>query len=931
MNQFFGWLGDSETVFLDFIWNVYTWLFLAPLLLLSKRLRAWVSTTTVALGAHVGGAVAHYLGKHIRHAFAAPISAYSYAHRALINDATALLRVPLGGKGRALRIDKVFVPLALEGSGRRIFHSEVLAAGSRLRISGDPGSGKSTIMKRLFRDECRRLRSRKTLWRSMLPVLIELRNVDVPETGNDDKLAEALMAYVKRALTSVQDYRMDECLNAYLRKRGLLLLLDGADEIQSSDYPRIERAIIALSEQIARDSPSSRIVLTMRSQFETRLGRELREEFPTTLMVQRFTPSDIFQFLSNWPFEDERDARVSRIYNDLADRPNLREMCTNPLVLSMYVAVDEARNLTDPRSSPAAAETRTEFYGGVVEELLVLPRESQIGRKEAPYLFRDLRYRVLGRIAYEHLSDAGTSANRISWAKAVATIREVQEMKNVGGKKAALSSTMDQKNKEAIAYLDELHINTGIIAVEQKGETLRFIHLTFCEFMAAHYLTHYVEDWVGELYGLQQQFNTLDNAATRSRLNQVIPFALGLIDRSRPVGQPKALDSMEPIVSDDVLAAIFLETKAYAHPAWIRFYGRIMQQLAELAASPDPGDIAVDVHMLTVLVNDAATHGAMTEIEGRSFEEQLVTLSRSGGVFLQKLLEGLSSYDAVAAFRVARACGLAPLDQANAFVRRGFEQPAFTLFALEEMRRDMDHRGAWVSLAIEAGLAFSSANQIFRDSDIPADLRGVFALTERQSWTRYLGYNLLGWLFDQTFYGDSVRDTAIIDALRNFPKPSRLMMLGRLARLSRSRYFAGFRAYQYIYMIAAIPLFIYIYQSMSQGTSELAVNNITEFFINDIKSIMSGDITAANFMLAIFYILFFSWMSAFCFFTLIRWLSGNVIYDIDRIFRGSSDIWDPRIMMEQRRLSNLLNPYAKVERAWFVLRREISNVRSDIF
>jgi hypothetical protein len=465
MDQFFGGLGAIGSALPGLIWNIYTWLLLAPLLVLNKRLRAWISKITLAVGRHVGGAVTHYLGKHLRHAAAAPLSAYSYAHRALTDNSTALLRVP-SRKDRALSIDTVFVPLALEGHGRRLSHSEVLATGNRLRISGDPGSGKSTIMKHLFRDECHKLRRRNTLWKAKLPVLIELRHVRVPKTDDQDKLAKALMGYVEQALTSVQDCRMDECLEAYLRKRGLLLLLDGADEIQSSEYPRIEEAIIALSTRLARNSPQSQIVLTMRSQFEARLGRELREEFPVTFVVQRFTPSDMFQFLRNWPFDDDPDGRASRIYNDLVDRPNLREMCTNPLILSMYVAEDEARNLPDLSSSPAAAETRSEFYRDVVEELLVRRRESQTGRKEAPYLFRDMRYRVLGRIAYEHLSDADASANRIVWADALTSIQDAQGVNKKATKKSAAAKGGSPKD-ETLAYLDDLCVNTGIIAVEQ--------------------------------------------------------------------------------------------------------------------------------------------------------------------------------------------------------------------------------------------------------------------------------------------------------------------------------------------------------------------------------------------------------------------------------------------------------------------------------
>jgi hypothetical protein len=106
----------------------------------------------------------------------------------------------------------------------------------------------------------------------MLPVLIELREIRVSKTDDRERLAAELMAYVKKALRSIQDYRMDECLEAYLRKRGILLLLDGAHEIHSSEYLRIEAAIVAISARLARDSPATRIVLTMRTQLESPSG-----------------------------------------------------------------------------------------------------------------------------------------------------------------------------------------------------------------------------------------------------------------------------------------------------------------------------------------------------------------------------------------------------------------------------------------------------------------------------------------------------------------------------------------------------------------------------------------------------------------------------------------------------------------------------------
>jgi hypothetical protein len=54
-------------------------------------------------------------------------------------------------------IDRIFVPLVLEGAtGQQSYdHYSLLFAGNRIRIIGDPGSGKSSIAKRIFRDACR--------------------------------------------------------------------------------------------------------------------------------------------------------------------------------------------------------------------------------------------------------------------------------------------------------------------------------------------------------------------------------------------------------------------------------------------------------------------------------------------------------------------------------------------------------------------------------------------------------------------------------------------------------------------------------------------------------------------------------------------------------------------------------------------------------
>ena len=60
---------------------------------------------------------------------------------------------------------------------------------------------------------------------------------------------------------------MEECFDTYAENTGLFVLLDGLDEVSTSDYARVQSAIIGLSQRLSQMSERSIIVLTMRTQF----------------------------------------------------------------------------------------------------------------------------------------------------------------------------------------------------------------------------------------------------------------------------------------------------------------------------------------------------------------------------------------------------------------------------------------------------------------------------------------------------------------------------------------------------------------------------------------------------------------------------------------------------------------------------------------
>jgi hypothetical protein len=126
------------------------------------------------------------------------------------------LHVP-GVREISLEIDEIYVPLMLEvsGSQNRYNHINLLSAGNRLQIIGDPGSGKSSIAKRVFRDECK-LAQIKT-GQARFPVLLELRKIPIRDK-NPRAAEDLLIDYIKSEVKKIKIYQAVECFDAYRRR-----------------------------------------------------------------------------------------------------------------------------------------------------------------------------------------------------------------------------------------------------------------------------------------------------------------------------------------------------------------------------------------------------------------------------------------------------------------------------------------------------------------------------------------------------------------------------------------------------------------------------------------------------------------------------------------------------------------------------------------
>jgi len=315
--------------------------------------------------------------------------------RLQLNESTAFLQVPARDE-ILLPIDRIFIPLNLEQATTKELadHTTLLNFGTRIRVVGDPGSGKSSLSKRLFRDECNR--TLRAPARGRLPLLLALRDLKVPRGAAKPNPENWLYTRLLDMVKGIGVFDIQSCFEAYLSDSGVLLILDGLDEVSTVDYPFIEAAILSLSNRLSRHGTNNIIIITMRLQFHLHVRESYSTTFPIVFSVKPFSPTDVYEFLARWPFAHNRWDTVLRIYSDLHEHPNLRDLCSNPLILAMYVANDLLSREGD------APETRTTFYKTVTDELLLKRRQRQSGQRgRAAAATLNERYRLLGSIALE--------------------------------------------------------------------------------------------------------------------------------------------------------------------------------------------------------------------------------------------------------------------------------------------------------------------------------------------------------------------------------------------------------------------------------------------------------------------------------------------------------------------------------------------------
>lgn len=325
---------------------------------------------------------------------------------------------------------------------------------SKLMVLGKPGAGKTTFLKWIA-IQCNNGQSRA----DRVPVFITLKAF-AEAKGQPD-----LLAYLSKQWTDCE-MKDPQTAERLLHQGRVLILLDGLDEVKEVDHDRVLQEIRDFSTRFR----TCQFVLTCRI-----AAREYTFEQFTEVEVADFDDEQIADFVTKWFTAKQDSVKIERLLKKLHDNSRIRELATNPLLLTLLCWVFQ--ELADFPTN------RAELYREGLEVLLKkwdtkrnIDRDALHHRSE---IYRSLSLQkkeaLLSQIAFTTFERGDIFFKQPAAEKYIADF-----IRNLPG----ISDNPESLELDSEAILKSIEAQHGLLVERARG-IYSFSHLTFQEYFTA--------------------------------------------------------------------------------------------------------------------------------------------------------------------------------------------------------------------------------------------------------------------------------------------------------------------------------------------------------------------------------------------------------------------------------------------------------------
>jgi predicted NACHT family NTPase len=344
----------------------------------------------------------------------------------------------------------------------------------KMVVLGKPGAGKTTFLKRIA-TQC----NLGTFHPGLVPIFVPLKQFA------EIKGHPELLDYIANQWDEWKVREPESNAERLLYGGRALVLLDGLDEVAKADSSRVIEGIRQFSERFYNNL----YVLTCRI-----ATHEFKLEPFTEVEIADFDDQQIAVFVTKW-FELKKPERTESFLRKLKDNPRIRELATNPLLLTLLcLGFEEAGYFSDNRA------------GLYKESLSVLLKGWDAKRG----IDRDIVYRrltpdrkedLLSQLAYQTFEQGqyffGEEIAKQKISDYIANLPDAE-------------TDAEKLGIDSRAVLKSIEGQHGLL-LERSQEIYSFSHLTFQEYFTARKIAASCNPYANEDKTLQRLANQISD------------------------------------------------------------------------------------------------------------------------------------------------------------------------------------------------------------------------------------------------------------------------------------------------------------------------------------------------------------------------------------------------------------------------------------